>query len=414
MNLNLFIAKKITGKGETKRQVSSLSNKIATISVIISIVVMFIAIAVTDGFKKEISEKAMGFSGEIVFTTLGQDVLNDQYPIDGNLSYLSLVKKLGGVKDLEWVAYKAGMLKTENNVQGIFFKGVDSLYDFSFYERHLVDGSIPNFKGTTISNEIIISQRLANLLGYEVGDDMLAYFVGEKVRVRKFKVAALYSAQLEEVDMTLAVVDIRHVQRLNEWKSNEYSACEIYLENHRDRSKIIGDIDIIVMDNSSDSDSPIAVKGIDDLYPNLFDWLEILNLNVLVILILMIVVAGFNMISGLLIILFERISMIGLLKAMGMTNRSICSIFIYRGSFIILRGMILGNIVAILLCAIQGYFHIFKLDPANYFVSYIPIHIDIPSILLLNIVSFILMMIILILPSLFIAKIQPDKTIKIR
>jgi lipoprotein-releasing system permease protein len=243
---------------------------------------------------------------------------------------------------------------------------------------------------------------------------MLAYFVGEKVRVRKFKVAALYSAQLEEVDMTLAVVDIRHVQRLNEWKSNEYSACEIYLENHRDRSKIIGDIDIIVMDNSSDSDSPIAVKGIDDLYPNLFDWLEILNLNVLVILILMIVVAGFNMISGLLIILFERISMIGLLKAMGMTNRSICSIFIYRGSFIILRGMILGNIVAILLCAIQGYFHIFKLDPANYFVSYIPIHIDIPSILLLNIVSFILMMIILILPSLFIAKIQPDKTIKIR
>lgn len=412
MNLNLFIAKKIGGRGNGEKKLSSLSNTIACFSVAISILVMFVAICISDGFKKDIKETAVGFSGEILFTAPGQDITNDTYPINSNLSFIPDIQNIKGVKAVNPVAYKPGMVKTDENVQGVIFKGVDSTYSLSFFEKYLNEGNLPDFSTKNVSNDILISKRLADMMGYKVGDPLVAYFIGDNVRVRKFTITGFFSIQLEEIDKTLTLIDIRHTQRLNGWNEEEVSCIEVSLDHKADLEKIEGRIDEIVMEKTTDDDSSIVVKNISNIYPYIFDWLELLNLNVLVILILMIVVASFNMSSGLLIILFEKISMIGLLKALGMKTRDICKVFIIRGSFIILKGMAIGNVIAVILCVLQGAFKIFSLNPANYFVDHIPVYVNVPVILLLNAASFVLMMLIMIIPSLFISRVQPDRTMK--
>lgn len=411
MNLNLYIAKKIKGNKEGSGKLSTLSNSIACASVAISIVVMFMAIAISDGFKKEIRDTSVGFSGEVLLVAPGQSITNDLYPISGTPSYLDKVKGLKGVKSVDGVAYKAGMLKTDESVQGLFFKGVDSTYSLEFYQKYLIEGRLPDFSGKRISNEILISERLADLMNYKCGDEIVAYFLGSNVRVRKFTITGLFSVQLEELDKTISIVDIRHTRRLNGWKEDDVSSIEILLEHNSDTRRVVTDIERVILENPAEDDS-VVVSNIRHIYPNIFDWLDLLNLNVLIILVLMIVVAGFNMISGLLIILFEKTSMIGILKALGMRTKDICKVFIYRGGFIVVRGMVIGNVIAILLAILQGVFHIVKLDPSNYFVSHVPIYVDVIKIGLLNIISFGVMILIMTIPSLFIAKIEPDKTIK--
>lgn len=412
MNLNLEIAKKIKGKKGEKGKLSSLSNTIACISVSISILVMFMALVISDGFKREVKEISVGFSGEVFLIAPGQDVTNSQYPFGGEPSYLGKVEELKGVESVDGVVYSAGMLKSQESVQGVLFKGVDSTYSLDFYERFLIEGRLPDFSGKRVSNEILVSERLANLMDYKCGEKITAYFVGESVRVRRFTISGLYSVQLEDIDKRLAIVDIRQTRRLNGWKSDDVSSIEIALAPGGDMRRICTDIERIILENPAEDDS-VVVGNVRYTYPHIFDWLDLLDMNVLIILVLMMVVAGFNMISGLLIILFEKTSMIGLLKALGMKTRDICKIFIYRGSFIVIKGMIIGNVIAIALSALQGIFHIIPLDPANYFVDHIPVHVDIIKILLLNILSLAAMILIMIVPSLFIARVQPDKTIKV-
>lgn len=402
MNLNLFIARKIGGNGN-----------IACFSVAISILVVFLAIAISEGFKKEIGDRAVGFSGEILFTAPAQDITNDLYPINKNLSYLPELSMVSGLETISPVAYKPGMLKTDENAQGVLCKGVDSLYSLDFFARQLVEGRLPDFSTKRISNEILISKRLADMMSYAVGDDLVAYFIDDAVRVRKFKITGFYSIQLEDIDKTLTLVDIRHVQRLNGWNSNEVSGFELRLSKGADRDEVLSATGIIAMNAISDDDSALIVKDVGDVYPHLFDWLDLIDLNVLIMLVLMIVVAGFNMISGLLILLFKKVSMIGLLKALGMKDRDIAAVFISRGGIIVLKGMAIGNIIAVILCFLQWQFRIISLDPANYFVQYIPIHISLGMVLLLNLVSLLIMLLIMIIPSFFIAKFSPSKALKI-
>ncbi len=408
MDLNLFIAKKIGG-----------NSAIACFSIAISITIMFVAIAISDGFKREIGQKAVGFSGEIVLTAPGQDITNDLYPIESALSYISDIKSIEQVKSVSGVAYKPGMAKTDESVHGLLFKGVDSTYSLDFFAQHLVSGALPDFSEKGYSNQILISQRLSEMLGYKVGDKLLAYFIDDNVRVRRFEICGLYSIQLENMDQRLALIDIRHIRKLNGWGDTQSSCVEIALGgdgtsvNNARRNEVASIIDNIVAQKSSDEDTPVVVKQISDVYGHLFDWLSLLDLNVLVVLILMVVVASFNMISGLLIILFKKISMIGLLKALGMRTKEICKVFIYRGGLIVLKGMAIGNICAMVICLVQKYFKVITLDPNNYFVNYIPIQISITTIILLNVAAFILMMLVLIVPVMFISKVSPDRTIKV-
>ena len=403
MNLNLYIAKKIK---------TSSNNTIACASVAISILVMFMAMVISDGFKREIKETSVGFSGEVFLLSPGQDITNQLYPISGRPSYIDKIHSLKGIESVNDVAYTSGMLKSDESVQGIMFKGVDSTYSLDFFEKYLVEGTLPDFSGKSASNQILISERLASLMNYKCGDKITAYFVGESVRVRRFTISGLYNVRLDEMDKTLAIVDIRQTRRLNGWESDQVSNIEIKLAAGANADKICREIEEIILDRPWDDDSVIASQ-IKYIYPHIFDWLDLLNMNVLIILILMIVVAGFNMISGLLIILFEKTSMIGLLKALGMKTRDICRVFIYRGSFIVIKGMVIGNVIAIILSILQGVFHIIPLDPANYFVDHVPVYVNVPKIVILNVASFALMILIMIIPSFFIARVQPERTIKV-
>lgn len=411
MNLNLYIAKKIKGKSGEKGKLSPLSNIIACASVAISILVMFIAIAISDGFKREIKDIISGFSAEVVLYPPGAGVTNELYKLSGKPSYLDELQNMKGVESVSGVVYKSGMLRSEESVQGVFFKGVDSTYNLRFYEKNLVEGRLPDFSTRRASNDILISKRLANLMEYKCGDEIFAYFVDEGVRVRKFTVCGLYDVRLEDMDKTMTIVDIRQTRGLNRWKPDMVSSMEVTLVPGADPGRVVGNIDQLLMKEPQKDDS-VIVNNIRNLYPHIFDWLDLLDLNVLIILTLMIVVAGFNMISGLLIILFEKISMIGLLKALGMKTKDICKVFIYRGAFIVLKGMAIGNLIAIIVAILQGSLHIIPLDPANYFVDHVPIFVNVWKMVILNMASFALILLVMIVPTLFIARVQPDKTIK--
>ena len=414
MNLNLFIAKKIKGSG-----LSSTSNGIACVSVAISIAVILAAVAISGGFKKEIGRRAAGFTGEILMTVPGMDYMNDVYPLQADLSYLPDIERIPGVKAVSEAAYKPGMIKAENDVHGVMFKGVDSTYSLDFFADFLTEGSLPDFSGQRMSDQVLISKRLATMLGYGVGDRISVYFIGEQVRVRRLLISGLYEIQLEDLDERLALMDIRQIRRLNGWDEHDVSCLEISLGGDggkaaaRRRAEVYDAIGEIIMAKDQPLDAPVVVRQISEIYPGLFDWLALLDLNVLVVMVLMMAVAGFNMISGLLIILFERISMIGLLKALGMRTVSICKVFIYRGGAIVLRGMVWGNVVALVLLAVQKWLKPFRLNPVNYFVDFIPVNLNPLHILMVDATAFVLMLLIMIIPSLFIARVSPDRTIKV-
>ena len=417
MNLNLFIAKKIRSRG-----LSTVSNGIACVSVAISIGIVIAAVAISGGFKKEIGKRASGFTGDILLTVPGMDYMNDVYPLRADFSYLDDIKAVPGVKSVCETAYKPGMVKSDKDVHGVMFKGVDSTYSLDFFGDYLVEGRLPDFSGERMSDEVLISRRLADMMGYNTGDRMTVYFIGDEVRVRRLVISGLYDIQLESLDEKLAVMDIRQVRRLNGWEEHDASCLEVALDGSgtggsralsKLRFKVYNDIGEIIMEKDIPQDAPVVVRQINEVYPGLFDWLALLDLNVLVVMVLMMAVAGFNMISGLLIILFEKISMIGLLKSLGMRTSNICRIFIYRGGAIVLKGMLWGNVVTVALLAVQAWLKPFRLNPVNYFVDFVPVNLNLLHILLVDVVAFVLMLLIMTVPSLFISRVSPDRTIKV-
>ena len=403
MNLNLFIAKKIKGRG-----VSTTGNAIACVSVAVSIGVILMAVAISEGFKKEIGKRAAGFTGEILITVPGMDYMNDVYPLQADLSYLPEIEKISGIRSVSETAYKPGMVKSDKDVHGVMFKGVDSTYSLDFFADFLTEGTLPDFSGRRMSDQVLISKRLATMLGLSTGDRMTVYFIGEQVRARRLTVTGLYDIQLENIDEKLAVMDIRQIRRLNGWEDHESSCLEVSLggdggkASERARNRVYNEIGDVIMERDITADAPVVVQRIDEIYPGLFDWLALLDLNVLVVMVLMMAVAGFNMISGLLIILFERISMIGLLKSLGMS-----------GGAIVLKGMLWGNAAAIVLLAVQKWLKPFTLNPVNYFVNFVPVELNPLHIIAVDIAAFVLMLFIMVVPSLFIARVSPDRTIKV-
>jgi len=409
MSASRFIASKLSdGKGLPSRT----SNTIAWVSVCLSIVVMIIAIAVVAGFKQEIRGRATGFMGSVMLVQPGQSPLNEQYPFSENLSYRERILAEPGISSFSGVAWRSGLIKTEGDISGLYFKGVDSLYDFAFFRDCLVEGSLPDYHGR-ISNDILLSRTTATKLGFSPGDPVVVYFIGDEVKVRKFRLCGIYDAQLEEIDSQMAVADRRQVQRLNGWAGDEVSAIEIRTEPSTSVERMSDRVEELVFRTAQEDDCALFVTNVKKLYGHLFDWLALLDSNVLMILALMIVVAGFNMISAILIILFEKISTIGLLKALGMTSREVSRVFLLRAGALVGKGMLWGNVIGIGLCLIQQYTRVLKLDPANYFVSAVPIHLSFPQILLLNLVAGLLIMAIVTLSTRFISRVSPDRTMRV-
>lgn len=409
MRAERFIAAKLSdGDGRLSRT----SNTIAWVSVGLSVAIMIIAIAVVAGFKSEIRARATGFMGSVMLVQPGQSPINELYPFSENLSYREKLASTPGVTGVSGVAWRSGLIKTDENIDGLYFKGVDSLYDFSFFTSCLVEGDLPDYHGR-ISNDVLLSRTTASKLGFHVGDDVVVYFIGDEVKVRKFRLCGLYDAGLEEIDTKMAVTDRRHVQRLNGWASDEVSSIEIRIDGNTSIEAMNDRVEEVLFTSMQEDDHALFVTNVKKLYGHLFDWLSLLDFNVLMILLLMVAVAGFNMISAILIILFEKISTIGLFKALGMTSREVSRVFLLRAGALVGKGMLWGNILGIGLCLIQKHTRIIKLDPVNYFVSAVPIRLSIGEIILLNLVAAFLIMAIISLSSRFISRISPDRTMRV-
>lgn len=412
MNLNLFLANRIGNKADATGKLSKTGTVISVVSVALSIAVIIIAVAVSNGFRNEISGKARGFMGDITLAEPGMEITGESGPVTADLSYIHELEELPFVERISGVSYRRGILKTQDEIGGVLFKGIDSTYNMEFYSRYLVAGTLPTLNGRAASNEIMVSKRLADMLQYEVGDKITAYFVDDQVKVRRFTLTGIFDAQLEQLDKYLAVADHRQIARLNGWK-DEYSGYEIYLNANAtlEHTEAIEDI---IYKYTTEEDTPIVPTSLEEKYYILFDWLHLLDMNVFIILALMIAVAGFNMVSGLLIMLFERISQIGLLKSLGMTNNAISRIFLTKSAIVVMKGMIWGNGIAIALCLVQKHFNVMTLDPANYFVSSVPVDFNPVWIAAMNAIAFVAIMLIMMLPCHFISRIDPAATMRVK
>ena len=388
MDVSLFISRRLRFKGG-----------VAMVCIAVSYLVMIIAVAVSSGFRNEIRRGVSSLSGDIQLTPPNLNVLDNSRPIERDASYLSYIKEVRGVKSVDPVIYRAGIIKQADNIHGVLFKGIEGGVD-------------------SVALSVSIPTRLAEIAGLSEGDRMTAYFIGEKVRLRQFRVASVYDALVEADDHLVIYADLKDLQRLEGWSDNQVSALEIHMDDAvRDEVSIWNatqEIGTIVNAYSSESEAPVVAVSSVSRYPQLFDWLDLIDFNVLFILILMTIVAGFNMISGLLIMLFENISTIGLLKALGMTDRAISKVFLSSAAVLVLKGMAIGNALGLVFCALQSTTHLLKLDPENYFVSFVPVNIDMGAVLLADAASFVIIMLLLLVPTLFISKVDPAQTVRVK
>ncbi len=319
------------------------------------------------------------------------------------------------MKKIQAFGTKPGMIKTDEYIQGIVFKGVDTNYDWDFFRKNLVSGRLPQINDSARVNEIILSENVSNLLEIGLNDMVVLYFINENdptPRMLQLKVCGIYRTSMDEFDNLYVIGDIKQVQRLNNWNSNEISGFEILVNDYRNIDHIEQQVRSKVINYTEDEESVLKTENIISEYPQIFDWLAVLDMNVWVILILMLLVAGFNMISGLLVLILERSNMIGVLKAMGSSNWNIRKVFLYLSMFLTGRGMLWGNIIGVAFIIIQKLFHLVKLNPETYYVDFAPVNLSLINIILLNAGTLLITTAMLVIPSYLISKISPDKSMR--
>ncbi len=370
------------------------------VSIAVSFLIMIIAVAVSSGFREEIRDGISDLTGDVQLMPADMNYINDESPMVLDPDFVGEIEGLPEVRVVTPAVYRAGIIKKGENIHGVLFKGVPVEFG----------------PEDTVKLGVRIPSRLRDLIGLGEGDKMLSYFIGEKVKVRNFNVTGVYDGIMDGTDNMVVLCDIADLQRLNGWESDEVSTFEIGLAPAfrntpmtREASDRIGMMALGV--DTGSSGRLIATSAL-SRYPQIFDWLDLIDFNVLFILVLMTIVAGFNMISGLLIMLFRNISTIGTLKSLGMTDRSIAKVFLKVASVIVLKGMAVGNLTALLICGIQKWTHVLRLNPENYFVSFVPVHVNIPMILMADVLSFIVITLLLLIPCLFISKVDPAQTVR--
>ncbi len=413
MSLSLFLAKRIYKDPQNKEQASRPAIRIATIGVAIGIIVMLLSTCIILGFKQTIKDKVVGFGGHIQVANFLTHQTTDSYPIIVNDSIKSVIKKIDGVQHVSTFALKQGILKTNTDFLGISFKGVTKDFDNSFITQHLISGKFPLFGTPESKKSIVISATIANKLNLKEGDKVFAYFIDDNdVRIRTFRVAGIYETNLSLFDNVTCFIDLQNIIKLNNWTNNQATGMEVTINNF-DRLNEVSAQFVNKINRTVDAEgNTYSSQTIKELVPQIFSWLNLLDINVWIILSLMILVASVTMVSGLLIIILERTNMIGLLKALGAKNKVIRSTFLYFAFFIIVRGMIIGNSIAFLLLLIQKYMGVVKLDANTYYVSVVPVQLNILIIVLINLATVIISILVLIIPSYLIAHIHPSKSIK--
>ncbi|MFW6290431.1 MAG: ABC transporter permease [Mariniphaga sp.] len=415
MNTELFISRRLFFEKSSKKFLSQRIIRIALVGIALGLAVMIISVAVITGFKSEIRNKVIGFGSHIQVVNFDSSNSYETQPISKKQPFADELQNLNGVSNVQVFATKPGMIKTNEYIQGIVFKGVDSHYDWTFFRKNLIEGSLPAINDSARSDQILLSEQVAELLEVSVGERVVLYFINEDEsmpRMLQLTISGLYRTSLEEFDNLFVMGDLQQVQRLNNWRSDQISGFEVAISDFSRINEIEQRVRNIVLNYTVESEAILRTTNITREYPQIFDWLAILDMNVWVILILMALVAGFNMISGLLVLILERSRMIGILKALGSENWSIRKVFLYLSVFLTSRGMLWGNVVGIGFVIIQYYFRVIKLNPTLYYVDVVPVNFSLLHILLLNLGTVVVTVLMLVVPSYLVSKISPEKTIR--
>ncbi len=413
MHFPLFIAKRLYNEQGDKRKVSRPAIHIATAGVAIGLAVMIISVCVVLGFKHTIRDKVIGFGSHIQvadFLTLQQ---MEQYPIVINDSVVKALKQISNVAHVQRFAMKEGILKTDSDFLGVVFKGVGSDFDSTFIHSNMVEGSIPHFSDNVGHNKILVSKLMADKLHLESGQRIFAYFFDNNgVRTRRFTIAGIYQTNLKKYDEMMVFTDLYTAVKLNGWEHDQASGAELTVDNFDNLEKVESRVISKIKGTVDHYGETYSCATIKELNPQIFQWLDLMDLNVWIILVLMLIVAGVTMISGLLIIILERTSMIGILKALGARNKTIRHTFMWFAVFIISKGMLIGNILSLGLLALQQTFGIVKLDAQTYYVSTVPVEFNALYILALNVATLVISVFMLVAPSYLISHIHPAKSMR--
>ena len=412
MNTELFVAKRLFTENSSEKKISKPIVSIAIVGVALGMAVMILSVAIITGFKSEIRNKMIGFGSHIQIINHDTNLSYETTPVNKNHSFYPHLDTVQGIKHIQVFAIKAGILKSKEQIQGAILKGVDKDFDWSFFQKNIVKGNSFEVVDSIKKEDILISRYIANILQLDTNDYVAMFIIEDPPRMRRFKVSGIYDTGLEEFDKRFILADIKHVQSLNNWEKDQISGFEIIIDDFNDIERIASYIRNNYTYPLFSDGSKLRVQSIVQKHPQIFDWLNVTDINVYVILILILIVAGINMISGLLIIILERTSMIGLFKALGSRDWSIRKIFLYLSSFLVGKGLLWGNIIGIAIAVIQNEFGIVKLDPSTYYLDVVPINLKIIHLVLLNAGTMIVTLIMLLIPSYIIAKISPVKTIR--
>ena len=412
MNVALYIANRIRKGGVSGKRIAGPVIKVATLGVILGMVVMILSIAIGLGFKREVREKVIGFGSHIQVMSYDYNLSYEVNPIRFDEQLKTRLSQVKGVKHVQRFISKPGIIKTSGEVHGLVLKGVGEEYDWSFFEKNLISGSVLHLSPDSVSNDILISRKVADMLKLKVGDGVPMYFIQQQLRARKFRVAGIYDSGMPEMDELFAIADFRQIQKLNLWTPDQIAGYELLISDFDALEDVTQDVFTVVNTYIDPEGMMLRTRSIRQVQPQIFGWLDYLDTNTIVILVLISLVAGFNMISGLLILILERTNMIGILKALGADNLLLRKVFLYVAVSIIGKGILYGNIIGLGLCFLQKYTGIISLDATNYYLDKVPIYIQPSHIIWLNLGSVVVTTLMLIGPSWLVSRITPAKAIK--
>ncbi|RZJ48656.1 MAG: ABC transporter permease [Flavobacterium sp.] len=409
MNLEYFIAKRLITAKDFKSSISAPIIKIAISAIAIGIIMMLVSVATGIGLQQKIREKVSAFNGQVIISNYDNN--NSEVtlvPISKKQDFYPNFKSVPEVSHIQAIATKAGIIRTENAFEGIIFKGVGSDYDWNNIKEYLVEGKLPDF-AKNLNEEVIISRFLANRLNLKIGDNFNTFFIkeeqGKMPNIRRFKITGIFNSGFQDFDATYIIGDIRHIQHINKWEPDQIGAFEVFVKDFNN-IKTTGDQ---IYEHTSSS---LDTKTIIEKYSYIFDWLQLFDFNIIVILAIMVLVATINMVVALLVLILERTQMIGILKALGANNWAVRKVFLYNAFYLIVRGLFWGNLIGISLLLIQQQFGVIQLNPENYYVNQAPVYINWVYVILLNLLTITVCFLVLFIPSYLITKISPVKAIR--
>jgi lipoprotein-releasing system permease protein len=412
MNLPYFIAHRLIKGRREETSFSRPINVIAIIGIAMGLAVMILAVSILTGFKQEIREKVVGFGSHIQIMNFDSNISFETTPISDTQEFVPKIEKIPGIRHLQVFATKAGIIKTDEDIQGVVLKGIGSDFDWSYFSSNMVDGSVFTVSDTGRTDKVIISKKISDMLKLKTGDSFAMHFIQDPPRSRKFTICGIYETSLEEFDKMYVFCDIGHIKRLNGWEDDQVSGFEIFIDDFDALDAMTMAVRDAIGYRITEEDDKFKVTNIRIKYPQIFDWLNFQDINVFIIIFLMLIVAGFNMISGLLILILEKTNMIGILKALGSEDITIRRVFIYQAAYLIGKGLLWGNLIGIGLAFLQLKTGVITLDPSSYYIKTVPVNLDLAHILLLNAGTMISIIIMLIVPSQLISRITPVKAIR--